>query len=176
MLALRTQQVLAEESGATDTADPFGGSYYLESLTDEVERRALALMKRVKELGGVVSALEQGFFHREIADSAYRFEVDLNRKKRRIVGVNVLKTGHERPAILKIHGSVERGQIRALTKLKRDRDNVRVLETLQELREAARGPGNLMPPILACVRAYASVGEVVAALKDVFGEFPPFRG
>ena len=175
MYALRTQQVIAEESGVCDTVDPFGGSYYLEAMTGEIEARALAVIKRVKDLGGVVPALEKGYFHREIAETAYRFERDLTSKRRKIVGVNVFQSGGERPSILKIHSSVERGQVKALKKLKKDRDNAAVAAALEALRRAARGTDNLLPPIIAAVKAYATVGEMTNALQDVFGEYPAFR-
>ncbi len=155
--------------------DPFGGSYYLEAMTGEIEARALAVIKRVKDLGGVVPALEKGYFHREIAETAYRFERDLTSKRRKIVGVNVFQSGGERPSILKIHSSVERGQVKALKKLKKDRDNAAVAAALEALRRAARGTDNLLPPIIAAVKAYATVGEMTNALQDVFGEYPAFR-
>ncbi|HVE13377.1 MAG TPA: methylmalonyl-CoA mutase family protein [Elusimicrobiota bacterium] len=176
MLALRTQQVIACESGVTDTVDPFGGSYYLESLTDEVERQALAIIRRIRDLGGVVPALEKGYFHREIAETAYRHERDLNRGRRKIVGVNAFQSEHTAPPILKIHSEVEDAQVRRLKALKKDRDNAKVEATLKELADAARGTTNLLPPIEACVKAYATVGEVVNALTTVFGEYPVFRG
>jgi len=176
MYALRTQQIIAEESGVCDTVDPFGGSYYLESMTGEVESRALAVIKRIKELGGVVPALEKGYFHREIAETAYRFERDLASKRRKIVGVNVFQSGAERPEILKIHSAVEKGQVRGLKKLKASRDNAAVAAALERLRQAARGTDNLLPPIIAAVKAYATVGEMTNALQDVFGEYPAFRG
>jgi methylmalonyl-CoA mutase N-terminal domain/subunit len=174
MLALRTQQLIAYESGVTDTLDPFGGSYYLESLTREVEERATALMSRVKDLGGVVPALEKGFFHREIAETAYRFEQDLGAGRRKIVGVNVHAEKGKAPPILQIESHVEKGQVKALKKLKRDRDNAKVAKGLERLRVAARGTENLLPLILESVEAYATVGEITNALKDVFGEFPVF--
>ncbi|MFH1724117.1 MAG: methylmalonyl-CoA mutase family protein [Elusimicrobiota bacterium] len=170
-LALRTQQVISEESGLADTVDPFGGSYYLESLTDEMERRALDIMRRIDEMGGVVPALEKDFFHREIAETAYRFEVDLGRKRRKIVGVNVFESGGVRPPILKIRSEVEQRQVGALRTLRAQRDGARVEASLKRLRDAARGPDNVLPPILECVKAYATVGEVTAALQDVFGEY-----
>ncbi len=176
MLALRTQQILALETGVSDTPDPFGGSYFLESLTGEVETRALALMKRIKEQGGVVPALEKGFFHREIAESAYRFEKELNAKQRRIVGVNTHETPGKVPHLLKIDPSVEKGQVRRLRKLRRERDNGKVQARLARLRDAAKGRDNLLPPILEAVEAYATVGEVTNSLKDVFGEYPVFGG
>ncbi|MBI3564738.1 MAG: methylmalonyl-CoA mutase, partial [Elusimicrobia bacterium] len=176
MLALRTQQLLALETGVTDTPDPFGGSYYLETLTKEVETRATALMTRIKEQGGVVAALEKGFFHREIADTAYRHEVELSAGRRRIVGVNVHAGEHVSPPILKIDHAVEKGQVRRLKKLRRERDNGRVQAALTRLRGAAKGSENLLPVILEAVEAYATVGEVTNALKDVFGEYPVFGG
>ena len=160
----------------TDTPDPFGGSYFLESLTKEVETRALDIMKRIKEAGGVVPALEKGFFHREIAESAYRFEKELNAKKRRIVGVNTHETPGKVPHTLKIDHSVEKGQVRRLKKLRRDRDNGKVQAALSRLRDAAKGQENLLPLILEAVETYATVGEVTNSLKDVFGEYPVFGG
>ena len=174
-LALRTQQIVAHESGVTDTVDPFGGSYYLESLTGEVERRALALIARVGELGGVVAALEAGFFHREIADTAYRHEMDLGAGRRRIVGVNAFASEGRRPEILRIDSRVESGQVRRLKALRARRDGGAVRRGLEALSEAARGSANLIPLILDCVRAYATVGEIVGALQTVFGEQAVYR-
>ena len=176
MLALRTQQILALETGVTDTPDPFGGSYFLEALTDTVEAKAQAILKRIRELGGVVPALEKGYFHREIAETAYRFETDLNAGRRKIVGVNVHAAGGAKTPILKIDQAVEDRQVRSLKKLRRERDNGKVQAALSRLRAEAKGPTNLMPAILEAVEAYATVGEVTNALKDVFGEYPVFGG
>lgn len=175
-LALRTQQILALETGVTDTPDPFGGSYYLESLTAEMARQAGVIMERIKELGGVVPALEKGYFHREIAETAYRFEKDLQGARRKIVGVNTHRADAKAPPILKIHNTVEARQVRALRLLKGRRDNAATAATLTRLREAARGAENLLPPILECVESYATVGEITSALKEIFGEYPIFRG
>jgi methylmalonyl-CoA mutase N-terminal domain/subunit len=175
-LALRTQQVISEESGVTDTVDPFGGSYFVESLTDEIERRTLEIMKKIKDLGGVVPAIEKGYFHREIAETAYRFEVDLGKRRRKIVGVNVHANEGDKPEILKIDNEVEEGQVRALKKLRAERDNAAVEAALAKVRDAARGTDNLLPPIIEAVKTYATVGELTNALKDVFGELPAFRG
>jgi methylmalonyl-CoA mutase, N-terminal domain len=175
-LALRTQQILALETGVTDTPDPFGGSYFLESLTDQVEERAQAILKRIRELGGVVAALEKGYFHREIAETAYRFETDLGAGRRKIVGVNVHGAETAAPPILKIDHAVEKGQVAALKKLRRERDNGKVQAALARLRAEAKGETNLMPAILEAVEAYATVGEITNALKDVFGEYPVFGG
>ena len=174
MLALRTQQIIAYESGVTDTLDPFGGSYYLEAMTREVEGRATELMKRIKDLGGVVPALETGFFHREIAETAYRFEQDLNAGRRKIVGVNVHAGEHKSPPLLKIDAQVEKSQIKALKKLRKDRDNKKVQACLKRLKEEARGKTNLLPGILETVEAYGTVGEITEALKETFGEYPVF--
>jgi len=174
-LALRTQQIIAEESGVTDTVDPFGGSYFLESLTDEIEARTLAIMKRIKDLGGVVPAIEKGFFHREIAETAYRFEKDLTKKRRKIVGVNVFAKEAGRPSILKIDNEVEESQVRSLKALRAERDNAKVERLLAGLRGVAKTEENVLPSILECVRAYATVGEMVGALKDIFGEYPAFK-
>jgi methylmalonyl-CoA mutase N-terminal domain/subunit len=174
-LALRTQQIIAEESGVTDTVDPFGGSYFLESLTDEIEARALAIMKRIKDLGGVVPAIEKGFFHREIAETAYRFEKDLTKKRRKIVGVNVFAKDAGRPSILKIDNEVEESQVRSLKALRAERDNAKVERLLAKLRGVAKTEENVLASILECVRAYATVGEMVDALKDIFGEYPAFK-
>ncbi len=175
-LALRTQQILHHESGVADTPDPFGGSYYLESMTNEIESRALLVMRRIDELGGVVPALEKGYFHREIAESAYRYEVDLRAGRRKIVGVNILESHGRRPKILKIHSAVEKRQVAALKKLKRTREDGVVKARLAMLKEAARGTANVLPPIIECVRAYATLGEITSALGEVFGEYPALPG
>ncbi len=153
----------------TDTVDPFGGSYYLESLTNEVEKRALDLIGQIRRLGGVVPALEAGFFHRQIADTAYRFEQDLRAGRRKIVGVNAFASQDKKPPILKIHGAVERSQISRLKALRKKRDNDAVQSNLQKLSAAARGTSNLMPPILDCVKAYATLGEVSDVFRKVWG-------
>ncbi|MEK7389485.1 MAG: methylmalonyl-CoA mutase family protein [Elusimicrobiota bacterium] len=176
MLALRTQQILALETGVTSTPDPFGGSYFLESLTADIERRASEIMTRIKELGGVVPALEKGYFHREIAETSYRFEMDLTQRRRKIVGVNEHETGGRPPAILKIDNHVESRQVRGLKALRKQRDNGKVDACLARLRSAAGGSDNLLALILEAVEAYATVGEVTSALKDVFGEYPVFAG
>ncbi|MHB2025758.1 MAG: acyl-CoA mutase large subunit family protein [Elusimicrobiota bacterium] len=175
MLALRTQQVIAHESGITDTPDPLGGSYYLEAMTKEISSRAQAIMSRIKDMGGVVPALEQGFFHREIAETAYRHEKEMISERRKIVGVNVCRSQKNiKPPILKIKGSVEQKQIRALKKLRRNRDDGKTRASLARLAQCAQGRENVMPAILECVEAYATIGEITAALKGVFGEYPIF--
>ena len=171
MLALRTQQIIALETGIADTPDPFAGSYYLEALTREMEKGAVKIMDRIKDLGGVVAALEKGYFHREIAETAYRFELDLSTRRRKIVGMNIHASEGKMPPILKIKSQVESTQVRSLKAVRKKRDNTRVDACLKRLREAAAGTENLLPPILEAVEAYATVGEVTAALKEVFGEY-----
>jgi methylmalonyl-CoA mutase N-terminal domain/subunit len=175
-IALRTQQIIACESGVTDTPDPFGGSYYLESMTNDIASRAAGLMAKIKELGGVVPALENGFFHREIAETAYRFELDMAAGRRKMVGVNVFAGDSQRPKILEIKNSVEARQIRSLKKIRKERDNARVEKTLSRLKDSARGVDNLLPAVMESVEAYATVGEIVKVLKEVFGECPAFGG
>ncbi|MEK7837517.1 MAG: methylmalonyl-CoA mutase family protein, partial [candidate division NC10 bacterium] len=170
-IALRTQQIIAHEIGVTETIDPLAGSYYLESLTDEMERGALEIIGRIRGLGGVILAIEKGFFHREIAENAYRHERDLRSGRRKVVGVNCFQSKARRPRILKIHGTVEARQVRALKRLRRERDNAALARSLNSLEEAARGADNLMPPILECVKAYGTLGEAVERLKAVFGEY-----
>ncbi len=172
-LALRTQQILALESGVTDTPDPLGGSYFLESLTRDIAERAAALMRRIDELGGVVPALEAGFFHKQIAETAYRFEEDLSQRRRKIVGVNVFGADSLRPPILKIKSAVEARQIRALRQLRRSRDNAKAQAALKRLQDVARSQANVLPPILEAVEAYATVGEITKAFQETFGGYAP---
>jgi methylmalonyl-CoA mutase N-terminal domain/subunit len=171
-IALRTQQVLAHETGVTNTIDPLAGSYFLETLTDEMERGAQHYFDRIDEQGGVLRCIENGFFQREIADAAFEFERKLEANERIIVGVNAYQDGEggEVPT-LRIGPETEQDQVRRLQSLKGRRDNSSVANRLDELKAAARGSENLMPPLLACVRAYVTEGEIMAALKEVFGVY-----
>ncbi len=171
-LALRTQQVIAYESGVTDTVDPLGGSYFLESLTDEIESRVWDYLEKIEKMGGSVEAISRGFFQREIADSAYRFQQAVDRQERIVVGVNKFQ-GEKTPPpkILKVDPSVRDVQIRRLRELKARRDNRAVQEKLRALQKMAGTEENLMPFILDCVEAYATVGEISDALRQVFGEY-----
>ncbi|MDI6732809.1 MAG: methylmalonyl-CoA mutase family protein [Planctomycetota bacterium] len=175
-VALRTQQVIAYESGVTKTADPLGGSYYIEYLTNKMEKAAEDYFKKIEGLGGVIKAIEQGFFQREIAKSAYEYQQEIESKKRIIVGVNQF-IDDETPDIelLKISPKVEIEQCRQLKKLKAGRDNLKVKQSLENIRNIARGGKNLMPAIISAVRCYATLGEIIQALKDEFGEYkePP---
>jgi methylmalonyl-CoA mutase, N-terminal domain len=169
-IALRTQQIIAHETGVINTVDPLGGSYFVESLTDKMEEGANEYFARIDELGGVVPAIEQGFFQREIADAAFHYQRQLETHEKVIVGVNdfVTNAGEEIP-ILKIDPDIERGQVARLAEVKAARDNSLVDRRLQSLREAAGRRENSMSYILEAVRAYATVGEITNAMKAVYG-------
>jgi methylmalonyl-CoA mutase N-terminal domain/subunit len=172
-IALRTQQIIAFESGAAQVIDPLGGSYYLEKLTDELEGEAEDYFRRVDELGGVVEAINQGFFQREITRSAYQYQLALSRKKKILVGVNEFVNAREEVEIpvLEIDESVEADQVRGLAEVRKRRDNGAVRSRLAALEKAAAGTDNLIPPLLEASRVYASVGEISQALTKVFGEY-----
>jgi methylmalonyl-CoA mutase, N-terminal domain len=168
-LALRTQQILAHESGVANTADPFGGSYFLETLTNEMEDTAWDYIRKIDSIGGMIPAIERGYPQREIADAAYRYQTAVDRKEKIIVGVNEF-TAEEKPIeILRIDETVRAEQAGRLRTLRAERSKDEVLRQLAALRKAAQGTENLMPPIYAAVKAYATLGEICAALRDVFG-------
>jgi methylmalonyl-CoA mutase, N-terminal domain len=171
-VALRTQQIIAHETGVTNTIDPLGGSYFVERLTDEMETAAYEYFARIDELGGMVEAVKRGFPQREIADAAFTYQRELDERKRILVGVNehALETEEEIPT-LRIDPQLERKQAGRLAATKAGRDAARVETTLTELKRAAEANENLMEPILAAARARASEGEMVAALQDVFGTY-----
>jgi methylmalonyl-CoA mutase N-terminal domain/subunit len=171
-LALRTQQVIAHESGVTATVDPLGGSYFLERLTLDMEKGAYEYFDTIDRLGGMVAAVEQGFPQREIAEASYRFQQAVEKKEKLIVGVNAYVEEDETPMpILYIDDAAHDAQMARLARVKASRDEARVGRGLAALREAARGTGNTMYPLLECVRAYATVGEMCNALRDVWGEY-----
>jgi methylmalonyl-CoA mutase, N-terminal domain len=171
-IALRTQQIVAQESGATDTVDPFAGSYYIESLTAEIERRAWKLIERVDELGGSVNAI--AFIKNEIEESAFGYHERYRTGQDIVVGVNrYVEDEAEVEEILSVDPATERGQIERLKAFKADRDGELAERRLEELREVARGTGNLLHPIRAALAARCSVGEVCGAMRDVFGEYRP---
>ncbi|OYT49700.1 methylmalonyl-CoA mutase [Thermoplasmatales archaeon ex4484_36] len=171
-IALRTQQIIAYESGVTDTVDPLGGSYYVEWLTERMEEEAQRYFDRIEELGGVIPAIEKGFFQREIAESAYRYQQEVERGERVIVGVNryVMDEEIDIP-ILRVDEEGERRQIERLRRLKERRDSSKVRESLSRLKRAAEGDENLMPYILDCVKSYATLGETTDVLREVFGVY-----
>jgi len=171
-LALRTQQVIAHESGVTDTVDPLGGSYFVERFTNDMERGCFEYFDKIDALGGMIPAIERGFPQREIAEAAYRYQQEVDRKDKIIVGVNGYVAEEQTPLeILQIDESVARKQNQQLTQLRRQRDNRRVTQTLKDLEAAARGRQNTMPCILECVRAYATLGEICDSLRTVFGTY-----
>ena len=172
-VALRTQQVLAHESGVPNTIDPLAGSYYVEALTNELEEEAYKYFDHVDSLGGVIPAIEKGFFQKEISEAAYRYEREIEAKKRLIVGVNDFILEDEEIAIpvLKIDPEVEKRQIERLNKTRKERNNKKVQEALDGLRKASEGTENVLPHVVKAVRAYASVGEICDVWRDVFGEW-----
>jgi methylmalonyl-CoA mutase, N-terminal domain len=171
-IAVRTQQIAALETGVTNTIDPLGGSYFVEALTDELERQAYEYFRQIDEMGGMIKAIEAGFPMREIADASARYQRELEEKRRYMVNVNVYEPQEEQDVeIHRIDPEVSRGQLERLKDLKERRDNALVEKRLEELREAARGNDNTMYPILEAVRAYATVQEICDALKEVFGTY-----
>jgi methylmalonyl-CoA mutase N-terminal domain/subunit len=170
-IALRTQQIIAHESGVTNTVDPLGGSYFVETLTNEVERGAWEYIDRIDALGGMVAAIERAYPQREIAEAAYRYQVAVDKKEKIIVGVNDF-TQQEKPLdILQIDETVAHRQAERLAKLRAERSSDEVARRLAALRKAAEGTENLMPFIFEAVKAYATLGEVCDALRDVFGTY-----
>ncbi len=169
-IALRTQQIIAYESGVTNTIDPLAGSYFVETLTNKMEEDVEKYFAKIEELGGVIPAIRQNFFQREIARASYQYQREIEAGKRIIVGVNKFQSKiPEKLEILKISEEVAEIQKTRVQKLKKRRDNARVEKCLENLRQAARGDTNLMYPILEAAKAYATAGEIIAALKDVFG-------
>jgi methylmalonyl-CoA mutase N-terminal domain/subunit len=171
-LALRTQQIIAHESGVASAVDPLGGSYFLEKLTLDLEREALEYFDRIDRMGGMVAAIERGFPQREIADSAYRYQQAVERHEKIVVGVNRFAVEEDRGVpILSIDEAAAARQIERLQALRRDRDHGRVRTALDNLKRAAEGTANTMIPLLEATRAYATVGEMCDALREVWGEY-----
>jgi methylmalonyl-CoA mutase N-terminal domain/subunit len=171
-IALRTQQLIAYESGAADTADPLGGSYYLEYLTDQIEKRAQEYLTKIDQIGGSVAAIERGYIQQEIQESAYRYQREIETSERVIVGINKFQTKEPPPkGLLRVDPRVREMQIQNLAELKRSRDGKQVQGALGELRRTAQGDGNLMEPILQCVRTLCTIGEICDVLRGVFTEY-----
>lgn len=170
--ALRTQQIVAYESGVANTIDPLAGSYYVESLTDQIEKEAEEYIKKIDALGGVTNAIEAGYIQTEIQKSAYRYQQEVEKGERIIVGVNKFKVEEPEPTdLLKIDEKVQQDQIEFLNKIRSQRNNDEVKNKLAELKSAAQSDINLMPFILDAVKVYASIGEICNTLRDVFGEY-----
>jgi methylmalonyl-CoA mutase, N-terminal domain len=170
-LALRTQQIIAHETGVTNTVDPFGGSYFVEALTNEVERGAWDYIEKIDAMGGMVAAIERSYPQREIAEASYRYQMEVDRREKIIVGVNDY-VSEERPLdILQIDETVAKRQATRLSKLRAERSQEAVTRGLDSLRNAAKGSANLMPFIYESVKSYATLGEICEALRDIFGTY-----
>jgi methylmalonyl-CoA mutase N-terminal domain/subunit len=171
-LALRTQQIIAHETGVVNVVDPLGGSYFVEKLTRDMEEEALAYFDAIDRMGGMVEAIERGYPQREIAESAYRFQRTVESGEQAIVGVNAfVADGGERIGTLYIDESAGERQLESLAMIKATRHNGRVRQTLEALQDGARTDANTMPLLLDAVRAYATVGEMCDALREVWGEY-----
>ena len=175
--ALRTQQIIAHETGITDTVDPLGGSYFLETMTDTMEAASHEYFQRIDDLGGVIPALESGFLQREIADASYLYQLEEDRRERITVGVNEYRTGEgtEIP-LLRVDREGEKKQIESLNEVRRTRDNREVSQRLKALEQAAKGAENTMPYLVEAAKSYATLGEMMDVFRDVFGEYNPSWG
>ena len=177
LIALRTQQVLAHETGVTNTIDPLAGSYFVEALTDKMENDIEEMLAEIEHRGGVIKCIEEGFLQREIAKSAYRYQQEIERKERIIVGINdyIMKDEKIEIPILKIDESVETEQKKILKQIRERRDNDKVKRTLDDLVQVCKNGDNTLKAILECVRVMGTVGEISDAMKTVFGEYhePP---
>jgi methylmalonyl-CoA mutase N-terminal domain/subunit len=177
LLALRTQQVLACESGAAEVIDPLAGSYYVESLTDQIEQEVSRYLERIEARGGMLAGIEQGWARAEMAQAAFEYQRQIESGERPVVGVN--RYGEEARAPITLHRpspEVVKEQLKRLNTLRRERDNAQVERTLKVLGEETRGTGNLMYPIMEAVKAYATIGEICSVLREVFGEYRPETG
>ncbi|MGI5853036.1 MAG: acyl-CoA mutase large subunit family protein [Bacillota bacterium] len=171
-IALRTQQIIAFESGVTNTVDPLAGSYYIESLTKEIADRAEEYIRKIDEMGGAPGAIEKGYIQQEIQDSAYRYQKDVEANERIVVGVNRFQIEEAPPSgLMRVDPAVAEAQHQRLAALRAERDGNKVAQCLEALRRAAAGTDNLMPVILDAVHAYATLGEICGVLRDVFGEY-----
>jgi methylmalonyl-CoA mutase N-terminal domain/subunit len=171
-IALRTQQIIAHESGVANTIDPVAGSYYIESLTDEIEKGVNEYLERIERMGGALKAIEAGFVTREIQESSWKFQNELETNKRIVVGVNEFtSTTPYKGKMLRVDPRVRDDQVARLKELRNRRDNMRAQNALNALTDAARGTSNLMPAILTCVEAYATIGEICDSLRKEFGEY-----
>jgi methylmalonyl-CoA mutase N-terminal domain/subunit len=171
-IALRTQQLIAYESGVSDTVDPLAGSYYVEELTREIEKKVVAYINKIDEMGGAPAAIEKGYIQREIQDSAYQYQREIEKEERVVVGVNRFQAEEEKPTnLLRVDPAVRISQIEKLKKLKSERDGEAVKKSLARLKQVAEGSGNLMPPILDAVKAYATLGDICDVLREVYGEY-----
>lgn len=173
--ALRTQQIIAYETGVSNVVDPIGGSYYIETLTKTIEKKAQDYIKKIDSLGGAIKACEQGFFQQEIHKSAYKYQKSIEENETIVVGVNKFISDNRKPItdnrVLKVDPKIAEAQIRKIKKLKTDRDNSKVNSSLEKLRQSAESKDNLMPTIIDCVKSYVTLGEICSVLREVFGEY-----
>jgi methylmalonyl-CoA mutase N-terminal domain/subunit len=171
-IALRTQQIVAYESGVTNTIDPLAGSYYIENLTDQIEKEAEEYINKIDSMGGVVNAIETGYIQMEIQKSAYKFNQELEKGERIVVGINKFAEKEiQKGKLLRIDEKIQKDQVEFLNKVKSQRSRIEVEEKLKTLKQAAEGDQNLMPFIIDAVKAYTSIGEICNALREVFGEY-----
>ncbi len=172
LIALRTQQIIAHESGVTNTVDPLAGSFFVEALTDETERQAMAYIDQIRELGGVLECIRNGYFQKEMAESSYRFQREVEAKRRIIVGVNeyAMDEGIKVPTLY-VDPAKERIHLDRINRVRRERDNERATAALAALEQATRGSENTMPYLLECARAYCTLGEMMGVFRTVFGEY-----
>jgi methylmalonyl-CoA mutase, N-terminal domain len=174
LLALRTQQLIAYESEVTDTADPLGGSYYLETLTNELENRTRDYLNKIDDMGGAVAAIERGFMQREIHNAAFAYQREIESKERIIIGVNSFTAGYQASGdILKVNPAIEEKQRSRVKRVRAERGQQEAQSSLARVEQAARDGSNLMPPIIDAVRAWATLGEIADAMRRVFGEYRP---
>ncbi|NLZ52144.1 MAG: methylmalonyl-CoA mutase, partial [Thermoanaerobacteraceae bacterium] len=171
-IALRTQQIIAYESGVAETVDPLAGSYYVEYLTNTIEQKAMEYIEKIDKLGGAPKAIEKGFVQQEIQNSAYNYQMEIEQGKKTVVGVNKFQIEEDSPRdLLKVDPLVGKLQEQKIKHLKASRDNVQVSAALQELKDSAKTDKNLMPIIIKCVKAYCTLGEICDTLRVVFGEY-----
>ncbi len=171
-IALRTQQIIAHETGVADTVDPLAGSYFIEHLTNALERQAEEFMDQIAKMGGSVAAIESGWMQTQIAEASWRFQRDVDAGREIVVGVNEYQDGgQQRPSIFSVDKRLVEHQLKRLAHHRQERDGAAVAATLETLKDTCRGDGNLMPPIIECVRAYATLGEICGAMREVFGEY-----
>jgi methylmalonyl-CoA mutase N-terminal domain/subunit len=173
-VALRTQQIIASETGVTKAVDPMAGSYYLEALTDTIEEQVWKYLKRIDRMGGAMAAIEKGYFQEEIRNNAYRLKKEIDGNSRIIVGVNKFQDAHDvEPALNRIDPEREKKQLTRLAEFKAGRDMTKVSAMLGTLQESAEKEENLMPHIINCVKSYTTLGEISDTLRDVFGRYEP---
>jgi methylmalonyl-CoA mutase N-terminal domain/subunit len=171
-IALRTQQIIAYESGVADTIDPMAGSYCIESLTNQIEEEATKYIDKIDEMGGAVTAIEKGYMQREIVESAYRHQREVENKERTIVGLNQFAVEEETPIkILRVSTEVEKRQIEKLNSAKSSRSKEKLDDVLSQLLQATEHDENLMPSIIEAVKEYATLGEICNVLRQIYGEY-----